>query len=88
MIASVFIWPLLLLVVVVLVVVVLVVVKVLRRETVYLYSAFYKKIVSRCFAKSKTQSLNPEVITVARKNSLLKERNLEQNPAHKEEPSY
>ena len=53
----------------------------------YLYSTFYNKIVSRCFTESKTQSQNPQVGTVARKNSLLTGRNLEQDPAYREEPS-
>ena len=32
-----------------------------------LYSAFYNKIVSRCFTESETQSQNPQFSTVARK---------------------
>ena len=38
-------------------------------------------------SESETQSQNPQVSTVARKNSLLTGRNLEQDPAHREEPS-
>ena len=34
-----------------------------------------------------TQSQNPQVSTVARKNALLTGRNLEQDPAYREEPS-
>ena len=52
----------------------------------YLYSAFYNKIVPRSFTESETQSVNPQVSTVAKKNSLLTGRNLEQDPAYKEEP--
>ena len=48
---------------------------------------FHNKIVSRCFTESETQNQNPQVSTVARKNSLLTGRNLEQDPAYKEEPS-
>ena len=53
----------------------------------YLYSASYNNIVSRCFTESDTQSQNPQVSTVARKNSHLTGRNLEQDLAYKEEPS-
>ena len=45
-------------------------------NSVYLYSAFYNTIVSRCFTKEETQSLNHQ----ARKNSILTGRNLEQDP--------
>ena len=55
-------------------------------NTVYLCSAFYN-IVSRCFTESETQSRNPQVSTVARESSLLTGRNLEQDPAYREEPS-
>ena len=48
---------------------------------------FYNKIVSRCFKEWETQSQNPPVSTVPRKNSLLTGRNLEQDPAYREEPS-
>ena len=47
----------------------------------YFYSAFYNKIVSKCFTEWETQSQNPQVSTVARENSLLTGRNLEQDPA-------
>ena len=43
-------------------------------------------MLSRCFTELDTQSLNPQVSTVARKNSLLTGRNLEQDPAYREEP--
>ena len=46
----------------------------------YWYIAFYNKIVSRCFTESETQSQNPQVSTVAGKNSLLTVRSLEQEP--------
>ena len=39
---------------------------------------FYNKIVSRCFTESATQSQNPHVSKVTRKNSLLTGRHLEQ----------
>ena len=38
-------------------------------------ASFYNKIVSRCFTESETQSQNPQVSTVAGKNSLLTGRN-------------
>ena len=53
----------------------------------YLYSSFYNKFVSGYFTESEIQSQNPQVSTAARKNSLLTGRNLEQDPAYKEEPS-
>ena len=56
--------------------------------SVYLfYSAFYNTNVGRCFTESETQSLNPQGSAVARKNSFLTGRNLNQDPAYKEEPS-
>ena len=58
-----------------------------RFNSVYLYSAFYNKTVCRCFTEAETQSQNPQGSTVARKNSLLTGRNLEQDPAYREEPS-
>ena len=36
-------------------------------NSVYLYSAFYNKIVSRCFTESETRSWSPQVIAVARR---------------------
>lgn len=45
------------------------------------------KMVSRCFTEAETQSLNPQVSTVARKDFLLSERNLEQDQVYKEEAS-
>ena len=44
---------------------------------------FTNKIVSRCFTEAETQSRNPGGSTVARKNSLLTGRNLEQDPAYR-----
>ena len=46
------------------------------------YSTFYKKIVFRGFIESETQSLNPQVSTLARKNSLLTGRNPEKSMQH------
>ena len=40
-----------------------------------------------CFTEAETQSQNPQVSTVARKNSLLTGRNLELDLAYREEPS-
>ena len=59
----------------------------IKLNSVYLYSAFYNEIVSRCFTKSETQSLDPQVSTAAMRKSLLTGRNLEQDPAYKEELS-
>ena len=59
----------------------------IKFNSVYFYRAFYNKIVSRCFTESETQSQNPQVSRVAKKNSLLTGRNLEQDPAYREEPS-
>ena len=50
---------------------------VIKIGSVYLNSAFYNTIVSRCFTESETQRQNPQVSTVARKNSILTGRNLE-----------
>ena len=56
-------------------------------DSVYLCSAFYSTIVTRCFTEAETQSQNLRLSTVARKSSLLTGRNLEQDPPYKEEPS-
>ena len=40
-------------------------------NSVYFYSVFYNKNVSRCFTESETKSQIPQVSNVARKNSLL-----------------
>ena len=41
-----------------------------------MYSAFYNRIVFRCFTESEAQNLDPQVSTVARKNSLYEEETL------------
>ena len=53
----------------------------IKFNTVYLYSTFYNQIVSWCFTEPETQSQNPQVSTVARKNCILTGRNLEQEPS-------
>ena len=45
------------------------------------------KTSSRCFTEAESQRQNPQFRTAAMKNSLLTERNLEQDQAYKEEPS-
>ena len=49
------------------------------------FSLFVQRLLFT--TKSETQSQNPQGRTGARKNSLLTGRNLEQDPAYREEPS-
>ena len=53
-------------------------------QPVYFYSPFYDR---NCLTEAETQSQDPQLSTLARKNSLLTGRNLGQNQAYKEEPS-
>ena len=53
----------------------------------YLCSTFYDKIVSRCFPEAETQGPKPPGKHSGKENSLLTGRNLEQDPAYKQEPS-
>ena len=56
----------------------------MKWNSFYFYSTFYNTIVSRGFTESETQSQNPQGSTVARKNSILTRRNVEQDFYKKE----